>query len=386
VELHSVESSSASHLSLVELPEELRPKGIEPKLLLNQVFNTAPYLKHFSLEQPISRRYLTSILSHHSDVSWDDFSYSRYFELCVAAHFSTCATFVPTDVDNHIRFKLWNPAVSEEELLKMVETVIESFAWDTTIVSTRWLRSPAGRIVEGHKGEWFSLAAAAYGACRFRLPLKAKELLQLIEWEIENEALVFKEFKEAGDGISLLKTSVLIAHNLGDLDRVIEMWGLKEGEPLFELSRKCQNNSPYSQYIKKAGELNRDIMALENHRHFCLRQPRPLRKSVDFLLPLGPFFDSWGKILATHPDLSLEDLGVIIEALLQGWSKLTGPVGYARALVGLETNYPGGMKELLKPLPSRVAKLWTTGPLRQLCTVSQSRFEAQWNQLGLKKS
>lgn len=386
MELRSIESALPHIIPGVATPEEIRPKGIEPKLLLNQVFNTAPFLKHFGLEQPLSRRYLTTLLSQSSEVSWDDFSYSRYFDLCVSAHFGTCATFVPTDVDNHIRFKLWNPALPEEELLKMVESVIEIFTWDTTVVSTRWLRSPSGRIIEGHKGEWFSLAAAAYGACRFRIPEKAKELLQLIEWEIENEAIVFGEFKEAGEGISLLKASVLIAHNLGDLERVMEMWGIKDGEPLFELARICQNEKEYSRHLKKAGELNRDIMALENHRHFTLRQPRPLRKSQDFLLPLGPFFDSWGKTLATHPELSLEDLGVIVEALIQGWVKLSGPVGYARALVGLEANYPGGMKELLKPLPSRVAKLWTTGPLRQLCTVSQSRFEAQWNQLGLKKS
>jgi hypothetical protein len=128
----------------------------------------------------------------------------------------------------------------------------------------------------------------------------------------------------------------------------------------------------------KAGKINRELMALENPRHFALRAPRALRKSQDFLLPLGPFFDDWGKMIATHPSLSLEDMGTIVEALIQGWVKLEGSVGYSRALVGIESYYPGGMKELLKPLPTRVAKLWTGGALRQLCAISQPRFEAQW--------
>ena len=386
METQSSQSDSASSvIPFLISQESTRPKGIEPQLLLSQVFNTAPYLRDWSTDHPADRQYLRILLSQTHATSWDDFSWATYFDFCVAAHFATVATFVPTDVDNHIRFKLWNPELEDESIHQMAQTVIESFSWNTRVLSSRWLTSPAGRTIEGHKGEWFSIAAAAYGATRHRLPQIEQELLSLIAWEIENEALVFKDFKEAGDGISLLKASVLMAHNLGDLERVIEMWGLKQGDPLFNLNESIKTDASFSSPIEKAAILNRDIMALENHRHFALRQPRPIRKSVDFLLPLGPFFDDWGKTLATHPELSLEDLGIIVEALIQGWAKLAGPVGYARALVGIEAHYPGGMKELLKPLPSRVAKLWTTGPLRQLCTISQSRFEAQWNQLGLKK-
>jgi len=351
-----------------EPPVPSRPKGIEPQLLLKQVFNTAPYLKTLIFDEANSLRYLQIIQSVGPRVSWDDFSWGRYFELCVAAHYATVATFVPTDVDNHIRFKLWAPTVEDQDLVKMIEVVIEAFSWNTQKVSARWLQSPSGRLLEGHKGEWLSIAAAAFGASRKRFPEKAKEVFSLIEWELENEETCLEEFLKEKDFFSILKSCVLISHNLGDLSRVFEMWGIPN-----PFEARC-----HSRTFELASVINRDLMAVENHRHFALREPRPLRKSVDLLLPLGPFLDDWGKKLAHHSELSLEELGTITEALIQGWVKLSGPIGYARALFGLESHYPGGIKELLKPLPSRVAKLWTGGALRQLCTVPQARFEAQW--------
>jgi hypothetical protein len=350
-------------------PHEVnRPRGIEPQLLLKQVFNTAPFLPLISHQELKERHYLKLICEQPAECMWENFSWSGYFQLCVSAHFATVATFVPTDLDTHIRLKLWNSPLDEENLLQMVETVIEAYNWDTTCVSTRWLRTPSGRLIEGHKGEWFSIAAAAFGVSRNRFPEHAKTLFSLIEAEIENEALVFEEFCQEKDFLSILKSAVLIAHNLGDLQRVLEAWGLSQAmeKPLIRTS------------IETAGIINRDLMALENHRHLPLRSSRALRKSQDFLLPLGPFYDDWGKIVATHPHLSPEEIGTILEALIQGWVRLEGPLGYSRALVGIENHFAGGMKELLKLLPSRVAKTWTTGALRQLCTVPQSRFEGQW--------
>ena len=358
--------NSEAPLPTLELPP--RPKGIEPQLLLTQVFNTAPFLRAIPTSQKTSLRYLELVKTVPAEASWDFFSWAEYFELCLAAHFSTVATFVPTDVDVHIRFKLWQGEVPEEDLLKMVDCVEHAFSWDTTLVSNRWLQTPQGRILEGHKGEWFSVAAAAYGASRHKFPEKARSVLALIQEEIENESKCFEEFLKEKDYFSLLKASVLVAHNLGDLQRVMEMWGLPH----------LMTQSLSSDTLNLAGKLNRDLMAVENHRHFPLREPRALRKESAFLLPLGPFLDSWGKMLAGHAALSLDELGTVVEALIQGWARLSGPVGYARALSGIENRFSGGIKDLLKCLPTRVAKTWTTGPLRQLCSVSEERFEAQW--------
>ena len=367
MDLQTLNSAHSSPPLEAIIPEVPRPRGIEPQLLLKQILNTVPYLASLNLQGP-QYQYLKVLEPLFEGASWESFSWSQYFELCVAAHFTTVATFVPTDVDNHIRFKLWDSAPDAEVLLQMIPVVLEAYHWDTTPLSTRWVQSPSGSLLEGHKGEWFSIAAAAYGASRFKLPQHSQELLALIHQEIRHEERVIQELADAKDKLGLLRASVLVAHNLGDLVRVMEIWGLPN-----LLSERL--NTPT---LELAGKINRDLMAVENSRHFALREPRALRKNREFLLPLGPFFDDWGKRLAVHPELSTEDLSSIAEALIQGWLRLKGPVGYSRALAGLETHTPGGIRNLLKALPSRVAKLWTSGALRQLCDVSQARFEAQW--------
>lgn len=352
-------------------PSSLR--GIAPPLLLNQVWNTAPYLKSLSVDEPQRFPFLWILQNTSPEDSLETLKWQDYFQLCVAAHYATVATFVPTDVDVHIRQKLWRPQNPplcwEEEILpEMMALVKKAFSWDATWISARWLQTPSGKLLEGHKGEWLSLAAAALGASRHTHPQSYQEVFSMIEHELALEETCFQEFLEHKDWMSLLKASVLISHNLGDLERVLEAWGLPQ---LFQE----HFNRPL---FLKAGQINRELMALENHRHFALREPRPLRKNLDFLLPLGPFLDDWGKELATHPDLSLDEMGKILEALIQGFYRLKGPVGYARALVGIENHYPGGLSELTKPLPSKVTKLWTSGSLRTQCSLSQLRFEAQW--------
>ena len=59
-------------------------------------------------------------------------------------------------------------------------------------------------------------------------------------------------------------------------------------------------------------------------------------------------------------------------------------VGYARALAGMEQAFSGGLNRLTQYVPSRVARTLKAGPLRNLCAISRTRFESQWNQHGLK--
>src|SRR5205823_10984683 len=123
------------------------------------------------------------------------------------------------------------------------------------------------------------------------------------------EERIYADFRMRKDGINLLKTATVIAHNLGDLNRVAEMWGLPQDGSLFPTTRPL---------IVEAGELNKAFMAVENHRHFALRVPRPLRRNADFLLPIGPFFDEWGAKIARHPELLPDEIGEIAEALTDG--------------------------------------------------------------------
>ena len=378
-------------LSLTEVPKII---GIQPRLLLSQVQNTAPFIfdsefPPHKIQSPTEIAYIQELRKSLFTAGYVDEIFrnkSLYFKYCLSAHFATVATFVPTDVDNTIRFKLWSYG---DPVFEMAETVIQSRFWNTNIVSTRWVKSPvSGNVLGGHLGEWFSVAVAAYAANYKINPEIAQELQHLIRKEQDQHAQIFADFIQAKDGIGTLKTSALIAHNLGDMERVMEMWNFPEPETL-----RTQNKNSL-ELLERAGNLNRETMAVENHRHLPLRIPRCLRRSVDLLLPIGPFFDSWGQTVAQHPALSSEEVGKIAEALVDGWEKLNrknsktptkGPIGYARALAGILETFPGGLQELSHYLPSKISRTLKAGELRSLCSIPQSRFQEQWNRMGLTR-
>ena len=355
------------------------PRGIAPTTLLAQVKNTIPFLFDSALELQFHsrQRYLWVLKSPR-----ENYSHESYFELCLSAHHATVASFVPTDVDNAIRFKLWSPALPPETLTQMADLIIESHKWDWSPVSARFATSPeSGDRLSGHDGEWFSTAVAAYAALRKKSPDDSTEIARLVFAEIEREAKIFEDARRARRGIEALKATTLIAHNLGDLNRVIEMWNLPGSDPFREeIERLVKLPS-----LLIACDLNRDLMAIENHRHFTLRIPRALRRSPDFLLPVGPFFDEWGMKIARHPGLAPEEIGEIALALIDGWERLQkgvpgkGPVGYSRALAGILEGFSGGASELSKYLPARAERVLRSGLLRSQCAVPQKRFEENWN-------
>lgn len=387
-----------------ELPE--LPRGVRPDILLSQIKNTAPFLFEpgsIFVSRAPGLRYLENLfqadrLIFESSLatgtpSWNP-THFEYFELCLSAHWATVGSFVPTDVDNQIRFRLWHPTLSVDEIAEMANLVLEAYRWDTSHVSKRFVTTPSGEVLSGHHGEWFSVAVAAYGATRKRDPQKAQEMLDAIQYEVTREAKVFLELKRVRDGMGMLKASTLIAHNLGDLDRVIDLWGLKEGDPLYDFAYKAGNSEGaralrFSGALSEAGRLNKAQMAPENHRHLPLRAPKGLRRTEDFLLPVAPFFDQWGAKLAKHPELTPEELAEVVETLYQGWERLKGPDGktltyaYPRAVAGILENYPGGMNKLGALLPSKVERNLRSGLFRSLVSISERRFEEQWAQMAL---
>ncbi len=358
-------------------------RGVSPEILLTHIRNTAPYLlgdEPYSLAKARCFKILQDI-EKSEDKSQD---HARYYEMCVSAHFATVATFVPTDVDNQIRFKLWHPTLDAKTIEEMVLTVEESLHWDVLPVTTRFVVSPErGDIISGHHGEWFSIAAGAYGATRKRDPRRAKDILQKIICEIEREGRILSELADAQDGKGVLCASMLIAHNLGDLNRVIEMWGIVDEDPLFIAAARTSDKNYLSNVFHISAELNRLYMANENHRHFTLRAPKALRKSPKLLLPLGPYFDDWGRTLVRSEELTDVELGIVAEALIDGWVKMPETFGYARAIAGIEDAL-GGPRELGKLLPSRLAKQMQTGKMRTIISQPQAKFEGQWNNIALK--
>ncbi len=354
------------------------PRGVRPAILLEQIRNTVPFAFGDT-----STPYISTV----NEVFLDDPTHAEYFRLCLSAHYTTVGSFVPTDVDNQIRYRLWHPAVPVETLEEMAELVLSAIRWDPRPVSTRWVMNQMDRArpLSGHDGEWFSVAVAAYAALRRKSPEISARVLGAIEDEIERETNMVAEFGRKEDGIGLLKASTLIAHNLGDLARVIEMWHLAEADPLVKLSA-CE-----SDWLRIAGKLNKLFMAEENHRHFSLRGPKGIRKFADLLLPIGPFFDEWGVRVARHPGLTLADIVEVMTSLIDGWvwlaekrgEKNAVTVGYARALAGISEGFPGGISGMQGELPSSLARRLKSGPLCNLLSVDRSVFEGQWRKKAL---
>lgn len=364
-------------------------RGIAPKILLDHVENTIPFLFHDDTALPKATEHLELLRKWKKSLktdpsSADGLTHVEYFELCMAAHNATTCSFVPTDVDNQIRFRLWHPGLPTETILAMTEVVLRSFEWDFRPVSRRWIESPIDdRPLNVHDGGWFSFAVGAYSALRRRSPTSACEILHLMGTEVERECRIYEEFERRRDGIGMLKAATIIAHNLGDLDRVAEMWQVTgtEDELCVWLNLGHEVKNPKLAGLKRAGDLNKEMMAAENHRHFPMRKPRALRRSPSLLLPISPFLDEWGRRLVRDPALTPSDLGEIIEAAVDGTERLKC-VGYLRALSGMESVFPGGLDGMASLVPAKIGRQLKSGSLRTQTSVSQERFEAQWATRG----
>ena len=107
------------------------------------------------------------------------------------------------------------------------EWVLKSREFDFKLSSKRWITDHEGRELHSHMGEWFSLAVAALASNRRGAPDLTKQLSLAIRNEITREASIVKNVYESGEGILLLKACTIISHNLGDLKRVADAWGLQ---------------------------------------------------------------------------------------------------------------------------------------------------------------
>lgn len=359
-------------------------RGIAPEILLSQIKNTMPYLFAGLFEvgdDRLQRLFPSQVVKDFSEKTPKTLSHVDYFKLCLSAHFLTCGTPVPTDVDNQIRHKLWPSQLPLEDALMMVKLVLECRSWGYEALSTRSVQG-----LSGHHGEWFTVASAAYSALlQYKKSALVQEHQQMlfdqISDEVNHHSEVFASLWKSGDGVSCLKASAIIAHNFGDLDRVIDMWDLPVGDPLrlqfYKLTSNPFDSNRKLRYLGRlwvAGELYKapldgSAMALENHRHFSLRKPKCLRQRPEFLIPIGPFFDDWGRKvahgLADAEGKSTEQTHEVVEALKYGWSRLPKTVGYGRALSGISDVHPEFSPDA-KTLQSLFEKKWNDEALKHM--------------------
>ena len=68
----------------------------------------------------------------------------------------------------------------------------------------------------------------------------------------------------------------------------------------------------------KAKAIYKELISAEGHRNYPLREPKCLRMTVDLQLPLSPWLEHWGRLVAVHPALSHEEKIQVARQLLRG--------------------------------------------------------------------
>ncbi len=351
--------------------------AIAPRVLFEQVKSTAGWALDGDRTSPSSsfRAALADLESVERAYEASDASLA-YFRALLAAHFCTVATFVPTDVDARIRHHAFED-MDEAALAAACDVVDEASKWDVAIVSARVVRG-----ISGHDGEWFSVRAGALGrAITIGSGELAARLQAAIDEELAREHAVLSDLVSRGDPLDVLRISTVVAHNLGDLSRVVDAWPQKpEHTPLRALYTRLghDKSARWGDLFVRAGVLNKAEMADENHRFLALRKPRGLRRSRELLLPIGPFFDDWGETIARSP--SLEDArerAEVVAALVSMHESRPEQRGCLRALSAIHAQTPKGLAAFEHMLPARLRKVLSSGPLRDALKTPRAVFEAR---------
>lgn len=383
-------------------PEQAGAFGgfIGPRNLVAQVESTAPYLfdgsvERFAAPPPTAGARLFEHAFHplgwwsvlrHADLleaaeEPTPGQLTDYFALCVAAHFASVATFVPTDVDTKIRAHLWwrRPP---EELAVQRRIALALARWDIRSISARVVEvDDEVGAVSGHDGERLSvLCGGALGHLAAGDQEGFEELEGAIDAELAREAAAFERLVRApGRERDLLVLAASIVHNAGDVDQGLSAsWGKPIGGRLRERFGRLAHERPerYGGAFARAAALYRELLASEGHRHYPLRETKLLRAHPDLLLPVGPFFDAWGARLAAWPAWSAPERAEVLAAVVHGVRKVRGQQGYYRALAGFDRVRRLDSPDLLEHLPSGARAELKDPELRKKVAVRQESFES----------
>jgi hypothetical protein len=364
-----------------DAPRARQRRGIAPKLLYAQVENTARWALEGEVPRESWRAWLG--LADELEPRWrEPEALHDYLRVMLAAHFTTVATFVPTDVDAHIRHHAWQEIDTRDALERAVAIVDEAAAWDARAVSERTVAVEGVGVVAGHEGEWFSVRAGALGrALTLGIDDVVEQLISAIDRELTREAEALARTRGSGDAVAALSMVSVNAHNCGDLSRVIEAWpkGTPRRDELIARFARLghEDRARYGGEHHLAGHVNKAVMASENHRFLALRAPRGLRRSRSLIIPIGPFFDGWGERIGASKLLEERDRGDVLAALIHGLDQGVDRWGYHRAIAGLHRTTPGGIDRLVSYVPARLRHHAQKGPVRDALRVDTDRFLAR---------
>ncbi len=363
-----------------QLQSGLKLTGIAPNILLTHVINTAPFLFNGEIDtMGKDRAYLAKLVFYKKNLNaLKNIDLTEYFHICMSAHWSTAGTFVPTDVDNQIREGLWKHAEIKKHIEKMAKLTIEAWTWDYEQMTNRKAYNPdRGQVMSTHEGTWLSVAIGGYNALmKHKLYDLAKDMSEVILAEVDKEEKLLTELREKRDHINFMRSTALMAHNFGDLDRVIDQWEMPEEDlfrkRIYKLGHKL--NVAQSPILVFSGMVNKEFLSVENHRHMSMRRPRCLRRSNKFLIPVGPFMDQWGRDLGETKLLTLEEKGEIVYALLDGFTRQDKALGYVRAYSGMMNSLPRGLENLEQNISYDICQILKVGEFGKLALMSESDF------------
>jgi hypothetical protein len=361
--------------TVIKRPGDAWARWISPETLVAQVRSTAPFLEpRLSvigsgrlIELGHSSDGFLRILANWRNILRDGLSAEEqlqdYFALCLACHHSTVATFVPTDVDTKIRGILWRESRDTDVLRPMLRLALASRAWTEDGISVRSVRG-----VSGHNGEHWSAIAGGLG---WMLELgdmaPAEEAQAAIEAEIDREQAVFDAVASERDAeLDLLRLSMTLAHNQGDLKQGMGFW------------RKTPLTAPLMEHFATRGRFALAVriyqhtgLTSEGHRHYPLRPVKALRRSSETLLPLSPFLDDWGSVVAQQ-----EESPEVLAALVMGCKRVQGQQGYYRAIAGMLAASASAFERTASRMPNSARNLLREAEMRKLISVPRISFES----------
>lgn len=355
--------------------------GIAPNILLKHVENTASFLFKGELDTTGKQKaYLAKLILYKKNLKLlKNIDLTEYFHICMSAHWATAGTFVPTDVDNQIREGLWKHEQIGRHIEKMARITIDSWTWDYTQVTNRKsFNISRNQVMSTHEGTWLSVAIGAYCALVQNKKMDlAQEVADVILAEAEKEESLLLDLREKRDHTNYLRSCALMAHNFGDLDRVIDQWQMSHDDPFIKRIYKLGHrlNPNYSPILYFSGLVNKHFLSVENHRHMSLRQPKCLRKSCKYLVPVGPYMDDWGKMLGSDKDLTMPEKAEIISAFFEGFSRQDEAFGYIRAFKGMMDTIDGGIACLDEYLPFDLLREMKKSKFFKLAEISKEEFE-----------
>jgi hypothetical protein len=245
----------------------------------------------------------------------------------------------------------------------MLCLALASRAWTEHGVSIR-----AVRRVSGHQGEQWSAIAGGLGRLlELGDTATAGEALAAIEAEIDREQAVFNAVAaEPGAELDVLRLSMILAHNRGDLTQGMGCW------------KRTRLTAPLMEHLSTRGRFALAVriyqhtgLSAEGHRHYPLRGVRALRRSTATLLPLCPFLDEWGGAVA-----QLEESHEVLAALVTGCRKIAGQQGYYRAIAGMRASGAGDFERTASRMPNAARRLLRDAGLRKLIDFPRAGFES----------